>query len=246
MEKIEVLQRIKGCGIVPAVRVNSEVQALRAVEALGEGGILIAEIAMSMPRSAQILKQATSRFGGKMLIGAGTVLNAKAAMACIQSGAQYIVSPSLHIPTIELCRQQGIATFAGALTPTEIETAWTAGADCVKVFPISAMGGIHYIKAIRAPFPQVELLPMGGVGLESVEDYLGAGCFALGVGNDLVSTSACEDKGGAGIAWRAAAYHARIEAVRKSQQRQDSEATSSGLLKMDKRAVRRQGNARYE
>ena len=226
MEKLEVLRRIKTCGIVPAVRVSSETQALRAVEALGEGGISVAEIAMSMPRSMLILERVIQRYAGKMLIGAGTVLNPEEARACILSGAQYIVSPSLHVGTIEFCRQQGIAIFAGALTPTEIETAWAAGADCVKVFPVSAVGGVRYIKSIRAPLPQVELLPMGGVGLESVEDYLRAGCFALGVGNDLVSASACEDENGAGITRRAAAYRARIEAVRNSQQK--AEADSGG------------------
>jgi len=215
MRKSEVLERIRGCGVVPAVRVDTEEQALRALEALGHGGISVAEVAMSMPQAARVLDRAISRFGDCMLIGAGTVLDAETARHCILAGAQFIVSPALNVSTIEICRRYSVAVFAGALTPTEILTAWTAGADCVKVFPVSAAGGVSYIKAIRAPLPQVELLPMGGVSLESAADYIQAGCFALGVGNDLVSVSNLGDDGGAAITQRAAEYRARIEGIRK-------------------------------
>ena len=214
MDKLSVLRRIRDCGIVPAVRVATEAQAMRAVSALAEGGISVAEIAMSMPGAAAILEQAVSRFGHEMLIGAGTVLDPEMAARCIGSGAQYIVTPSLNVTTIEWCRQQDVAIFAGALSPTEIETAWNAGADCVKIFPISAVGGVQYLKAIRAPFPQIETLPMGGVSLEQVGEYLRAGCFALGVGSDLVSAAACEQPD-APIARRAEAYRAAIEAARR-------------------------------
>lgn len=217
MGKFEVLQRIRECGVVPAVRVDTESQALRAIEALAKGGITVAEIAMSMPGAAQILAGAVARFGDSILIGAGTVLTSEAAYACISAGARYIVSPSLNLATIDICNRYGVAIFAGALTPTEIETAWSAGADCVKVFPVSSVGGVQYIKAIRAPLPQIELLPMGGVTLESVQDYLRAGSFALGVGNDLVSASACEIEQGAAISRRAMAYCEQVKAARQKQ-----------------------------
>jgi 2-dehydro-3-deoxyphosphogluconate aldolase/(4S)-4-hydroxy-2-oxoglutarate aldolase len=216
MRKLEVLERISTCGIVPAVRVESERRALQAVEALGRGGILVAEVAMSMSKASRILDQVLARFGDDMLIGAGTVLDAETARHCILAGAQFIVSPALNLSTIELCRRYGIPIFAGALTPTEILGAWTAGADCVKVFPVNAVGGASYIKAIRAPLPQVPLLPMGGVSLESVEDYFRAGCFALGVGNDLVTVLTSQDDGGAAISKRAGEYRARVEGSRKS------------------------------
>jgi 2-dehydro-3-deoxyphosphogluconate aldolase/(4S)-4-hydroxy-2-oxoglutarate aldolase len=215
MKKSDVLEQISRCGIVPAIRVSTEEQALRAVEALAQGGISVAEVAMTMPHAARILDHVLARFGDRMLIGAGTVLDAETARLCILAGAQFIVSPALKLSTIELCRTYSTAIFAGALTPTEILAAWTAGADCVKVFPVNAVGGVSYIKAIRAPLPQVQLLPMGGVTLESVEDYIRAGCFALGVGSDLVSASSTQQDGAATISKRAAEYRARIESARK-------------------------------
>lgn len=213
-DRAEVLQQIKTCGIVPAVRVATETQAMRAVAALAEGGIAVAEIAMSMPNALAVLQQVASAFGNEMLIGAGTVLNPEMAARCIASGARYIVTPSLNVNTIEMCRQQKVPIFAGALTPTEIETAWNAGADCVKIFPISAMGGVRYIESIRAPFPQIELLPMGGVSLHAAGDYLRAGCLAIGVGSDLVSAGACEQPDGP-IARRAQAYRSEIDEARR-------------------------------
>jgi 2-dehydro-3-deoxyphosphogluconate aldolase/(4S)-4-hydroxy-2-oxoglutarate aldolase len=214
MAKLEVMERIKACGLVTAVRVQSELQALTAVEALGAGGVPVAEVTMSMPNALRILEQVVARFGGSMLIGAGTVLNAEMASQCIAAGAQFVVTPGMNVATIEQCGTSGIPIFAGALTPTEIAAAWSAGADCVKVFPVHAMGGVSYIKSIQAPLPFIELLPMGGVTLESAADYINAGCFALGVGSDLVSTSLCED-GGAAIMRRAAAYREVIAEARK-------------------------------
>jgi 2-dehydro-3-deoxyphosphogluconate aldolase/(4S)-4-hydroxy-2-oxoglutarate aldolase len=218
MRKSEVLQCIKDCGIVPAIRVESEVQALRAVQALGEGGICVAEVTMSMPQSERVLEQVILRFGDGMLIGAGTVLDAETASRCILAGAQFIVSPSLNPLTIQLCRRQSIAVFAGAFTPTEVLAAWSEGADCVKVFPVSAAGGASYIKALRGPFPEVELLPMGGVSLESCDSYLSAGCFALGVGSDLVNSSVCEAGSESLIASRAAKFRSRVENARAGRQ----------------------------
>jgi len=122
-----------------------------------------------------------------ILVGAGTVLDAETARMCILEGARFVVSPALNFKTIEMCHRYSVAVLPGALTPTEIVNAWQAGADVVKVFPASAMGGASYLKSIKAPLPQVELIPTGGVSLATAEDFLKAGAFALGVGADLVN-----------------------------------------------------------
>jgi 2-dehydro-3-deoxyphosphogluconate aldolase/(4S)-4-hydroxy-2-oxoglutarate aldolase len=128
--------------------------------------------------------------GDRILVGAGTVLDPETARACMLAGAEFIVSPALNVATIEICRRYGVAVFPGALTPTEIVTAWQAGADAVKVFPCSAVGGAKYLKAIKAPLPQIELIPTGGVSLATGAEFLEAGAMALGVGGDLVDNKA--------------------------------------------------------
>lgn len=216
MDKVQVLGGIQTCGIMPAVRVRNEDQALRALAALYEGGIHVAEIAMSMTRAARILDAVIDRFGDLMVIGAGTVLDAQTARYCILAGAKFLVSPAVNLRMIELCRRYDIAVFPGALTPTEILSAWTAGADCVKVFPAGSMGGSSYIRAVKAPLPQVNLMPMGGVSLESAAEFIKAGSFALGVGNDLVSFSSAGESESRQIASRAAAYRSCIDKAREN------------------------------
>ena len=216
MNQSQVLESIRACGIVPAVRVETKAQVLCALKALSEGGIQVAEIAMSMAGAARLMDAALSEFGESMVIGAGTVLDPETARACILSGAKFIVSPTLNTATIEICRRYSVTIIPGALSPTEILAAWSAGADCVKVFPASALGGAAYIRAVKAPLPQVELLPMGVVSLETAGDYMKAGSLALGVGNDLVAISELRDACGATIAVRARQYRAKIEEARKS------------------------------
>jgi len=186
----DVLKRIREIGIVPVVRATSASEALAAVEAIRAGGIDILEITLTVPGAVQIIAELTGRIGDEALIGAGTVLDADSAQACIAAGARFIVSPSLDIPTIELCRRLNVAVFPGALTPTEIVTAWRAGANAVKVFPANALGGATYLKSVKAPLPQIELIPTGGVSLKNVADFIEAGAFALGVGADLVDLAA--------------------------------------------------------
>src|SRR5208337_4882198 len=130
------------------------------------------------------------RAGDSILIGAGTVLDPETARACMLAGAAFIVSPSLNLKTIEICHRYSVPVIPGALTPTEVVTAWEAGADVVKVFPCSALGGAKYLKALKAPFPQIELVPTGGVSLSTAAEFLAAGAFALGVGADLVNPQA--------------------------------------------------------
>jgi 2-dehydro-3-deoxyphosphogluconate aldolase/(4S)-4-hydroxy-2-oxoglutarate aldolase len=144
---------------------------------------------MTVPGAISIIEAVRKR-EKSALVGAGTVLDAETARACILSGAQFIVSPALNLATIEMCRRYSIAMLSGALTPTEVINAWSAGADVVKVFPCGAVGGASYIKALKAPFPQVELMPTGGVSLKTAADFIKAGSFALGVGADLIDKKA--------------------------------------------------------
>ena len=137
-----------------------------------------------------MIRQLARETKGRILIGAGTVLDAETARACMLAGAEFIVSPALNLKTIEICRRYGVAVMPGALTPTEVVTAWEAGADVVKVFPCSSLGGASYLKALKGPLPQIELIPTGGVSLATAAEFLAAGAFALGVGGDLVNSKA--------------------------------------------------------
>ena len=190
MNKEEVLRRIREVGVVPVVRARSAEEAVRAVEAIKAGGIPLLEITMTVPRALDLIEQLSARYGDEAVVGAGTVLDPETARACVMAGAQFVVSPSLDVRTIELCRRYGVAVLPGALTPTEVVTAWQAGADMVKVFPCGALGGASYLKALKAPLPQIELIPTGGVSLKTAADFIKAGASALGVGADLVDLKA--------------------------------------------------------
>ena len=188
MQNVETVRRIKELGIVPIVRTPDAESAVRSVEAIAEGGIPCAEITMTVHGAIRALEAVAKRFGDKVLLGAGTVLDAETARACMLAGAEFFVTPSLNLKTIEMAKRYSKAIFPGALTPTEIMTAWQAGADGIKVFPCGAMGGAKYIKALRGPFPQVEFVPTGGVNLETTGEFLLAGCCAVGVGSELIDT----------------------------------------------------------
>jgi len=193
MKKEEVLQRIVEVGLVPVVRASSAEEAEQAVEAIKAGGVPVLEITMTVPKAVDVIAQVVERYGDGAIVGAGTVLDAETARACILAGAQFIVSPSLNLGVIELCRRYSVAVLPGALTPTEVVTAWQAGADMVKVFPCGALGGASYIKALKAPLPQIELVPTGGVSLKTAADFIRAGATALGVGADLIDTKALRE-----------------------------------------------------
>jgi len=182
----EVCRRIEEVGIVPVIRLPSAELAARAAEALFAGGIPIFEITLSVPDAPAVIRSLVERFGARALVGAGTVLDAERARACIDAGAAFIVSPGTDLHTIEAARARGVAVMPGALTPTEVLSAWNAGAEFVKVFPCSALGGASYLRALKAPLPHVKLLPTGGVNLETARDYIMAGAAALGVGSELV------------------------------------------------------------
>lgn len=189
MEKSEVLRHIADVGLVPVIRAESKDEAIRVIDAIEAGGIPLLEITMTVPGALSIIEAVRKR-EKSAVVGAGTVLDAETARACILAGAQFIVSPALDVGTIEMCRRYSVALMAGALTPTEVVNAWSAGADVVKIFPCGAVGGASYIRALKAPFPQIALMPTGGVSLKTAADFIQAGSFALGVGSDLINAKA--------------------------------------------------------
>jgi len=170
---------------------------------------------MTVPGAMPLIETLARRFGDEALIGAGTVLDPETARAAILAGARFVVSPALNLDTIACCRRHGIAVVPGALTPTEVIAAWQAGADLVKVFPAGNLGGPSYIKALKAPLPQVELVPTGGVSLRTAGDFIRAGAAALGVGGDLVDLKALREGRAAEITERARQY---LQAVRDARQ----------------------------
>jgi 2-dehydro-3-deoxyphosphogluconate aldolase/(4S)-4-hydroxy-2-oxoglutarate aldolase len=216
MNKGEVLQRIAETGIVPVVRASSAEEAMQVIEAIRAGGITILEITMTVPRAVRVIEQVADAYGDEVVVGAGTVLDAETARACILAGANFVVSPSLNLATIETCLRYSIVVTPGALTPTEVVTAWQAGADAVKIFPCSAMGGAKYLRALKAPLPQVEMIPTGGVSLTTAAEFIQAGAFALGVGADLVDTKAIRAGQSEKVTEAARAYLAAVQKARGS------------------------------
>jgi 2-dehydro-3-deoxyphosphogluconate aldolase/(4S)-4-hydroxy-2-oxoglutarate aldolase len=192
-DKAAVIQTIRDIGIIPVVRAQSAGEAMQAIDAIREGGISVLEITMTVPGAVGVIEEVSKRYGNEAVVGAGTVLDGETARACILAGARFVVSPSLNLETIEVCRRYGIAVMPGALTPTEVVQAWSAGADFVKVFPAGAVGGASYIKSLKAPLPQIELVPTGGVSLKTAADFIKAGASALGVGADLVDVKAIRE-----------------------------------------------------
>jgi 2-dehydro-3-deoxyphosphogluconate aldolase/(4S)-4-hydroxy-2-oxoglutarate aldolase len=214
MEKVWVLKRIEEVGIVPVVRASSSEEAVAVADVIREGGIPILEITMTVPGAIAVIAELNKRYRDEVLVGAGTVLDPETARSCIAAGAQFIVSPALNIQTIELCKLQRIAVFPGALTPTEVVTAWDAGADAVKVFPCSAMGGASYLRSLKAPLPEVKLVPTGGVSLTTAKDFITAGAWAIGVGSDLVNTKAIKSGDRASVVAAARSYVAAVREAR--------------------------------
>lgn len=194
MDKKTIISNIVSIGIVPIVRCDSAEDALAAVDAVYAGGILAVEITMTVPGALGALEKVADKLGDKMTLGAGTVLDPETCRACFLAGAQFIVTPALKIATIEMARRYSKPIMPGALTPTEILTAWEHGADFVKVFPCGNMGGPKYIKALKGPLPQVEMIPTGGVNLETAGEFLKAGAAAVAVGGELVDAKTLKSK----------------------------------------------------
>jgi 2-dehydro-3-deoxyphosphogluconate aldolase/(4S)-4-hydroxy-2-oxoglutarate aldolase len=185
----DILKRLIDGRVIAIVRLDSGEKLVKVAEALKAGGIDVIEFTASTPGAIDMIEEAANRFGDEVLLGAGTILDPETARAAILAGAQFIVTPALNLATIEMCKRYGKPVTPGALTPTEILTAWEAGADMVKVFPASVMGP-GYIKAVLAPLPQLRLVPVGGVSADNVADYFKAGATAVGVGGKLVDKAA--------------------------------------------------------
>jgi 2-dehydro-3-deoxyphosphogluconate aldolase / (4S)-4-hydroxy-2-oxoglutarate aldolase len=190
MPNLKSIQRIIDIGLIPVVRASSAEEATSIVEAIKAGGLSILEITLTVPGALRVIEKVADRYGDKVLLGAGTVLDAETARAVILAGAEFIVTPSLKASTIEVCKRYSKVVIPGALTPTEVVTAWEAGADFVKVFPCDNVGGPKYIKALKGPFPQIDLIPTGGVNLNTAAEFLAAGSAALAVGSELVDKKA--------------------------------------------------------
>lgn len=189
----EIKAEIERLCLVPVLRAQSEEIGYALVEAMIAGGVTVVEVTMTVPGAVDLLRVLKRKYGTQVLLGSGTVTTAAQAAATIEAGAEFVVSPSLHPEVIAKTKELGKVSIPGALTPTEVITAWHAGADYVKVFPCSAVGGASYLKALLAPFPELQLIPTGGVTQQTAADFLKAGARALGVGADLVNAKAVVD-----------------------------------------------------
>jgi 2-dehydro-3-deoxyphosphogluconate aldolase/(4S)-4-hydroxy-2-oxoglutarate aldolase len=208
------LDRIAAAGIVPVVRAPSAALAREAVEAIRAGGIDVIELTMTVPGAVPLIRELTSRFGDEIVVGAGTVLDAETARACMMSGAAFVVSPILDVAVVECCRALGVPVIPGALTPTEIVRAARAAGDVVKVFPSGALGGPTYLRSILAPLPGLKLIPTGGVSLQNAGEFLRAGAFAIGVGADLVDIAKIRDGQADDVTRMARAYVEEVARAR--------------------------------
>ena len=190
MNREQICERMLKTGIVPVVRAANAEQAWLACRALRAGGIDVLEVTMTVPDAPTLIRELVAQFGDEVLVGAGTVLDAETARACIRAGAEFIVSPGFDAEIVRAAHDAGKPALPGALTPTEVMAAMKAGADIIKVFPASAMGGAKYLRSLRGPFPNARLLPTGGVNASTAREFISAGAVALGVGSELIDPKA--------------------------------------------------------
>ncbi len=208
----ETIERV---GLIPVLRARNSAQGHAIVKAMLAGGVNVVEVTMTVPGAVDLLRELKKEYGSELLLGSGTVTTAEQCQATIDAGAEFVVSPSLHLEVIATTKKNGKVSCPGALTPTEAITAWNAGADYVKIFPCSAVGGAPYLKALLAPFPHLKLIPTGGVTLQTAESFLRAGARALGVGSDLVNLAAVDAGHPETITETAKAYLKIFAEVRK-------------------------------
>jgi 2-dehydro-3-deoxyphosphogluconate aldolase/(4S)-4-hydroxy-2-oxoglutarate aldolase len=222
MTKKQVADRIVEIGIVPVIRATSAKQAMYAVEGVCAGGIPVVEITMTVPGAIELLTSLARTSASEILIGAGTVLDAEDARRCVEAGAQFIVSPGFDAETIEFANRSDTLIMSGALTPTEVITAWKAGSDFIKVFPCGCVGGASYIRALKAPLPNIPLVPTGGVNLKTAPELIEAGAAAIGIGGELISASASQSGNTSEISENARRY---VAVVCEARARRDSRAS---------------------
>ncbi len=215
MHKTDKLNLIRETGVIAIMRAQSAAQLIAAADAIQAGGVRVIEVTMTTPGALDVIAEATKRYGDAVLFGAGSVLDAETARAAILAGAGFIVAPTLSRDVIALCNRYSIPVMPGCFTPTEMLTAWEAGADMVKLFP-AEIGGPALVKAIRAPLPQLEIVPVGGVDLNTAADFIRSGAAALGVGNSLVNQKLLDAYDMAELTRRATAF---IEEVKKGREK---------------------------
>jgi 2-dehydro-3-deoxyphosphogluconate aldolase/(4S)-4-hydroxy-2-oxoglutarate aldolase len=211
--RIDLMAPILETGVVAVVRINRTVQAMRMVESLYEGGIRAVEITMTTPGALDLIGEIAQQFDGKVLVGAGTVLDSETAVAAITRGAQFVVSPFLALDVVAACRRHSRLVFPGAFTPTEIMTAWEHGADAVKVFPASALGP-GFFKDLRGPLPDVVVTPTGGINLSNAADYIRAGANFIGAGGALVDKGIVAEERWSDLTDRALMFMEQVAAGR--------------------------------
>ena len=187
----DILRRLIEPGVIAVIRADSSAQLMHAAEALRKGGVIAMEVTMTTPNALDVIQEVTRRHGDEIVMGVGTILDAETCRAAILAGAEFVVTPVFRPEVIQLCRRYSRPIICGAYTPTEILSAWEAGSDFVKVFPADGLGA-SYIKAVKAPLPQVEIIPTGGVDVNTVEDFIKAGCAAVAAGSTLVSKKILE------------------------------------------------------
>jgi 2-dehydro-3-deoxyphosphogluconate aldolase/(4S)-4-hydroxy-2-oxoglutarate aldolase len=215
MNRQDITQRIETTGIIPIVRAPSAEVAASAARAVLAAGIDVIEITMTVPNALALLRQLREQVGNDVLVGAGTVLDAQTARDCIAAGAHFIVAPGLDAETIGASHALDRPCMPGVLTPTEVITAWRAGADMVKVFPCSAVGGASYLRALKAPLPHIKMLPTGGVDVHTAADFIRAGASALGVGASVIDLKLLEQSGPAAITEKCQQLVAAVRSARK-------------------------------
>ena len=213
-QKQEVLAALREGGIVPVIRADSADTALRIVDALVAGGIRTLEITMTVPDAIGAIKAVAHRFGSSVLLGAGTVTTRALAEGSLDAGAEFLVTPCVVPDVIAVAKERDVAVLPGAMTPTEVFTAWSSGGDIIKIFPASNVGGASYLKALKGPFPQIPLCPTGGVNLQTIGEFVKAGASAVGVGGELVSKAAIDAGDYGKITELAKQYVAALAAAR--------------------------------
>jgi 2-dehydro-3-deoxyphosphogluconate aldolase/(4S)-4-hydroxy-2-oxoglutarate aldolase len=210
MDKRKAMQIIEESGVIAIMRAQSSDQLLQAADAIQEGGVQAIEVTMTTPGALEVIAEARRRYGAELLFGAGTVLDPETGRAAILAGAQFIVAPTLNLGLIELCRRYSVPVMPGAYTPTEALTAWEAGADIVKIFPAD-VGGPAYLKAMRAPLPQLKLCPVGGVDLDTAADFIRSGAACLGVGSALINQKLLDSGDFAELTRRAVRFREEVD-----------------------------------
>lgn len=214
MDQNSALGMILESGVVAIMRAKNSDQLLDAARAVLAGGVYAIEVTMTTPGALDVIRQAINQFGSEVSFGVGSVLDPETARAAILAGAKFVVCPTLNLKTIEICKRYSIPVMPGAYTPTEILTAWEAGADVVKVFPAS-VGGPPYIKAVKAPLPHIRLAAVGGVDLNNTADFFKAGVDVVGVGGELVNQKLLDARDFAAITERARGFRQGAQDGRK-------------------------------